>query len=146
MYEHFGTDPFLIKVGSWATCIAWCNIMPISYFSLQLPYYSHTSLWIMLKCGPFSVTTTPLYGKQGGTYRKRHVGILSPETGKSCTEESSGEVSQEMIIALCAGCGGTALLVATCCLIAAALHHWRFRRQFGSHKEALTWEAYELKT
>jgi hypothetical protein len=68
------------------------------------------------------------------------------ETGKSCTEESSGEVSQEMIIALCAGCGGTALLVATCCLIAAALHHWRFRRQFGSHKEALTWEAYELKT
>ena len=63
--------------------------------------------------------------------------------GKSCTEE---EVSQQMIIVVYAGCGGTARLVGTCCLLAAAIHHWRFRRQFGPNREALTWEAYNLKT
>ena len=62
-------------------------------------------------------------------------------------EESIDGVSQQMmVIALCAGCGGTALLVGTCCLVAAAIHHWRFRKQFGPNKEALTWEAYELKS
>ena len=54
--------------------------------------------------------------------------------------------SQLMVIALCAGCGGTALLVGLLCLMACAIHHWRFRKQFGPNKEALTWEAYNMKT
>jgi hypothetical protein len=64
----------------------------------------------------------------------------------SCPSEEGGVSQLLLIITACACCGGTALLVVACCLVAAGLHHWRFRRQFGPNKEALTWEAYEMKT
>ena len=54
-------------------------------------------------------------------------------------------LSTQLVVTAAVCCGGTALLVGTIIVLIAMCHHCRFKRQYGPNKEALTWEAYEMK-